>query len=454
MKNKSLKIPLIFACIYSLLEASTAHGNIGELFGYGGRSSALGNTMISSQDDAFSTYYNPAMNSSDQGANLSLGSLYMHPDFKKISNVVVSNSATSSDTTETRGDVDTSSYLDIFHQDFAFRYSFDESLRHLSLGFVTSLPITRLAYMDTGETFLPEYYNYRARSQRPQVFAGSSIMVLPSLYFGAGIAIGTSISVKTNYTVSASNGTVSYGQFSTTVKPNASPYASLFLEEESWNVGVTARTATKYKIDIDSTTNARVLGPANGFPIVFDSTSMVYYDPFEVDFGISKKLGSEATIFLEVDWYEYSKYETPSIDITDQGSAIQLKNSVGNEPIYRDIFVPKVGLEQHLSEASALRLGYAYRSSPIKDSSGVGNLVDPSQHIFSAGFGWDLKKAQLTERQITIDIFAKYHWLVQNRIVKSPGNEAGADTQSKVGSPEYDVGGAIYGGGASVTMLF
>ena len=87
-------------------------------------------------------------------------------------------------------------------------------------------------------------------------------------------------------------------------------------------------------------------------------------------------------------------------------------------------------------------------------SGGIGNLIDPSKHIFTAGIGFDLKRAHWSERDIRLDFFGQYHWLVSQHITKSPDSESGNAAQSKVGSPGYDIGGKVYGGGISLTMIF
>ncbi len=441
-------------CILTLSISQFSKANTGELYGYGGRASALGNTMLGSSSDAFTTYYNPAANSANRDARFGLGLAYLHPEFSPINDIVISNTSVASEPGDINGNVNTKNYLDHFTQTIALGYSTGDDLNNFSLGFMGGMPIARLAYFDTGDPFLPEYYNYRSRTQRPQMYFSTGISLTDNLHIGAGVGFGTNVAIQANYTVSGSAGTVSHGRFATTAKPNASPYGSFLYDSKPFQTGLTFRAASKYKMNVNVNSDARVLGPANGFPIIFETSSVLFYDPMEVDYSFSYGNPDYTWITVEVDWLQYSAFESPTLTISDQGSGFQLKNSVSSVPEMRDIIVPKLGIEQGLSESIKLRMGYSYRRSPIKSNSGTGNIVDPSQHIITGGMGWDLHRANLSQRNIKLDFFGQYHHLISQHINKDSANEAGTATQSRVGSPGYNIGGKVYGGGMSVSFIF
>jgi hypothetical protein len=118
----------------------------------------------------------------------------------------------------------------------------------------------------------------------------------------------------------------------------------------------------------------------------------------------------------------------------------------------QNIFVPKVGFERSF-EKTKVRVGYFWRPSPVKDNLGPGNLVDPEQHVVTAGVGFNLKDLHLTEKDIVLDVHAQYHYLVRHHVDKSPGTETGT-AGNKIGGPGYDIGGQIYGGGFSLSANF
>ncbi|MBI2606936.1 MAG: hypothetical protein HYW49_12755 [Deltaproteobacteria bacterium] len=451
-----------FLVVGLVVSPEPAYAGSGDVYGYGSRASALGNTLLGGSNGAYATFYNPAANSARPGVGLSLAAAYAHPKFKEIHGVTIENSATTAQGGTVTGDVDTEGYLDHLSQAVGFSYNFGEKWRSLALGILGSMPLGRFSYLDTGEPFKPEYYNYRATTQRPELFASLGFAAARSLHAGAGVKFAANVASSANYTVSGSAGTVSHGRMTTTVKPSAAPYVSVFYDPKydapshpspSWTCALTVRAPARYRLDVDVRSNARVLGPTNDFPIVFDSSSTLYYDPLEADLAASLEPAPRWWITLELDWLNTSAYQAPTVSVVDTGSAIQLKNSVSSTPSMRDIFVPKLGVERRWNATTA-RAGYFWRPSPITDNSGSGNLVDPEKHVFTAGVGFDLKKARVSERAIVVDLHGQYHWLVSQRITKSPGNEAGSAGQGKVGSPGYDIGGAVYGGGLSVSMLF
>lgn len=437
---------LIFCPIFA--KAST-----GEMYGFGSRSQALAATSISSALDATSTYYNPSMGSSLEGFKFNYGLSYYHPEFLSIKNVVVSNSSTTANG-QNNGNIETEGYLDHFSQGIAFSYTFSESLKYLSLGMLGSMPVARLAYLDTGDPFKPEYFNYRAQTQRPEFYLSLSFQPITILNFGAGLAYNSNISSGANYTLSSASGTQSFGRINTTIKPTVAPYFGVYSELEHLDFSATFRTASKTKMNLDVTSNTRVLSSSSDFPIQYTSTSVVYSSPPELAVSVAKEINKYFWSTVELDWLGYSHSDTPGLSVTDNGSAIQIRNSVTIKPEMRDILVPKAGLEWTPTPTWKLRGGYSYRPSPIKDATAAGNYIDPGKHMYSIGAGIDLRQAGLTHRQFTIDLHAQYHKLIKQTIRKSPGNEAGTTGQSKIGSPDYEVGGKVFGGGISISMLF
>lgn len=431
----------------------SSHASTGEMYGFGSRSQALATTSISSALDASSTYYNPSMGSSIEGFKFNYGLSYYHPEFLSIKNVVVSNSSTTADG-QTNGDIETQGYLDHFSQAIAFNYTFSESTKYLSLGMLGSMPVARLAYLDTGDPFKPEYFNYRAQTQRPEFYLSLSFQPFTILNFGAGLAYNSNISSGANYTLSSSSGTQSFGRVNTTIKPTVSPYFGIYSELEHLDFSTVFRTASKTKMNLDVTSNTRVLSSSSDFPIQYTSTSVTYSSPPELSIAIAKEINKYIWATVELDWLGYSHSETPGLSVTDNGSSIQIRNSVTIKPEMRDILVPKAGVEWSTTPSLKIRGGYSYRPSPIKDATAAGNYIDPGKHMYSFGAGLDLKQAGLTNRRFTIDLHAQYHKLIKQTIRKAPGNEAGTTGQSKIGSPDYEIGGKVFGGGISISMIF
>jgi len=185
-------------CLISILTVhSKAFASTGETYGYGSRASALGNTMLGGIQDGYSTFYNPAANSANSGLRLSLGVAYAKPSFLEIKDIVVGNTAVAAETGDVLGSVKNDDYLDHLGQTVGASLNFGEKWKLLTVGLTGSLPITRLAYLDTGEAFRPEYFGYRSRTQRPQVYASMSVSPFQNFYMGTGIAISTNLAANT-----------------------------------------------------------------------------------------------------------------------------------------------------------------------------------------------------------------------------------------------------------------
>ncbi|MBI3541652.1 MAG: hypothetical protein HY075_00035 [Deltaproteobacteria bacterium] len=440
------------ACVSVFAAPLGALASTGELYGYGSRASALGNTMLGGIGDPFATFYNPAANSTHPGLQVSLGVDFAHPSFTSINNIIVNNSTISSKGTDIRGDVDTTNYQDQLGQMVGASFNFGEKFKSLTAGVTAFLPLSRVAYLDTSDPYLPEYVSYRSRTQRPQIYGSLSASPLAHLHLAMGVALSTNLSASTNAYITSSSTSVSHQQFASTIKPGVAPYFSAYADPDPVAVGVTIRMPNKYTISVDTNADAGLLANTASLPLVLNSSSTIFYDPLEADIAAATKLTQNLWATLEVDWFQYKAFESPILTVTNIASASNIHNSINSAPTFKNIFVPKGGLEIR-GESVTYRLGYMYRPSPIESTSGAGNLVDPSRHSITAGIGLNLKTMKVVEKDIILDLNAQYHLLVKQHIEKSSGNELGG-AGNKVGSPGYDIGGSIYGGGFSLTMAF
>jgi hypothetical protein len=168
------------------------------------------------------------------------------------------------------------------------------------------MPIARVAYLDTGDSFKPEYFNYRSRTQRPQIYGSVSAMPIKDLYFGTGIAIATNMSASATLFTTGSGGKVSSARIATTVKPSAAPYFSVYAKPDPYQLGVVIRLPNKYKLSMDTNAQANLLEGFSNIPLVISSSSTLFYDPLEVDLGGAYKIDDYNWLTLECDWFQYS----------------------------------------------------------------------------------------------------------------------------------------------------
>lgn len=455
--------------VLGLLLASTiAEANIGEAFGLGSRNAALAGAGVSGGFDAFAAYANPAglpfAVPEGKAVNLGLNILYMDPEFTPIKGVYVQNKYVSDQTRI--DDVDTH-YEAAFGQSLGLVYQ-SASERRWTLGVTTFLPVNQVAYLDTGETYIPEYFMYRSRLQRPQVNIAVGADVSQKIHVGAGMYLAFSVNANGTLFLNSNPDKPSVMRFVSVLKPKASPYMGILLtpleRPEELSVGMVIRAPATSDVNMALNSGARLLSTLAALDFNFTAISALAYDPWTMELGTSWAPTSTFRLLGQLDYQIWNRFQSPALqiqkpDITscDSGSggcAAGFALSPGKNPTYpfRNIIIPRIAAEFMLF-STTFRLGYGYRPSMLSDvSNGVGNYLDPPQHMVSAGAGMEFKKLLGHEIPTRLDFHLAYHFLTTQHITKSPGDEGGDATDSKIGAPGYDAGGKVLGGGVSLSI--
>lgn len=441
------------ALILSTLAYQPALANVGEAFGFGSRGAALAGATaahgFATNLDGFAAYSNPAGIATNTKGKIvfSYGLTWMEPKFLPINDVVIENEYTS-DRLRSASEVDTS-YKSTFGQSLGLSFRLLPEKWNLSAGITTFLPISQVAYMDTGETFIPEYVLYRARTQRPQIELGIGCKPSESFQIGIGLHIAYSLTSSATLFLQTDQNKSSSMRFQSSLKPKAAPsFGILFTPSGNTSFGSVLRLPVSSSNYITLNSSARVLGPLAALDFRFKSMSALYYDPMSVEFSWSTTHWPDSRFYVQLDYQFWSKFEAPIISIqepqTDQG--IIISPSQTPAPYYKDILIPKFAEEISFG-TKILRFGYAYRPSILKHlPQGAGNYLDPPKHIATVGLG-------LEYTDFRIDFNIAYHQLVTQNIVKDPGDETGAGSGDiKIGAPGYNAGGKIFGGGISLTL--
>ncbi len=388
----------------------------------------------------------------------------MVPSFTPIHGVVVENSYTSDKTPARSGDVD-ASYRETFGQLLGIAYVVAPETARLSLGLTLFLPINQLAYFDSGESYQPEYFLYRSSTLRPQLDLGVGAEATAGLHFGAGLHVGFGQTVNGSLFLQSNTTQPSSFRIGASLKPKVSPYFGILATpSESLSLGAVLRLPLQTINDITLKSGFQLVGTLTGLDINFAGLSALYSDPLSIEMGTSWRYLDSTRLFLQADYQAWSKYQVPSISIQSpttndcQGSAcgtgVRISPSRNPTFAFRDIVVPRVGHEWTVGRLS-LRTGYAYRPSILKGiPTGPGNYLDPPKHHLNAGAGYRFDHFLHFEVPCSVDFHASYDLLVTQTIVKTPGNEAGDPTEAKIGSPGYEAGGKILGGGISLTLAF
>lgn len=447
------RIQVIIVVLF--LHSPLAQANVGEAFGFGSRAGSLAGATVAGGAEGFGAYSNPAMApSGSKRMQLSFGMLNMTPKFKPIENVVRANDFTADGVTV--GSVDTN-YRSTFGHNLGISYLISPSFFRLAMGLSLFAPVNQLAFIDSGDSFLPEYVLYRARTQRPQFDFGLSLEPVPGLRLGASVHIGFAVSTNAVILMQTDSSKTSTLRFSASVKPRLAPSIGLIWGGDSFiSVGSVLRFPVNSPYYLTLNAGTRALGNLPILDFNLMALSSLFYDPLTLEVGTALAYLPHLKLYIQADYQAWSRFSTPSINIqkpTTGEGGVNFSPSQNPSFKFKDIWIPRIGHEVTFDFIS-FRVGYGFRPSILKDlPTGAGNYLDPPKHIYTAGIGFKFSHFLHFDAPCSIDLHGAYHALVTQHISKTPGDETGAGSGfTKIGSPSYDAGGKIQGGGLTVSL--
>ena len=480
--NMKFKWVLLLAFLGVVQLHLQAFANVGEMFGFGSRMTALGGAGVGSGLHPFSAYTNPAglgadpegrsEEQKDKRLHLSWGLIYMQPQFTPIQNVVTQNNFNADQAAgkPLSGDVDTS-YRSTFGQQIGLSYRLTQASIKPTFGVVAFLPLESAAFMDTGEAYVPEYVLYRARTQRPQVEVATGVQLAKGFQVGAGLRFGFALTSNASIFINTKQNTSSSMRFISSVKPKASPYLGFLYTADAegslpapYSLGAVLRFPMSSDNEMVLKTAARAFGDLAAIDFNFNSLSTLFYDPLSLELGGGWQHASWGRLSAQVDYQVWRAFRPPALKIqqpettncdpvggssTCSPDTIQIAStSLPGLPL-RNILTPRIGEEITVSDLHTLRFGYAYRPSVFQDlPTGFGNYLDPPKHMLNVGWGLNFPRFMGYEIPARLDFHLSYQILVTQHIVKDDSNQIG---YSPTG---YDAGGKLFGGGLSLGLAF
>lgn len=452
---------------FALLLFHSAHAGIGDRFGFTSEDTALAGARAgSSEISSSSAFYNPAQLSllpesgakSKSSVRFHWSVLYSEPKFADIHGVVVENPVNSDLTTgntEIRN-VDTD-YPITFGQSLGISVQSRKSDYHWGIGAIAYLPLDRFALLDSGESFVPEYTLRRGSTQKPEFQLALSGLLTKRFSFGAGVYLGARLTSDTTIFLNQGTDTVSTMRIAASLKTQATPYFGFgFVVSDSLSTGLVVRFASSAPESINVQASARAVGTVAAPDFSFPALATMYYDPFTVSAGAQVRTSPISRAFLQLDYQAWSKFESPALIIRNQ--ACDPTCGVDFEPgrdlsgRTRDIFIPRLGHSWSI-DTSEIRVGYAYRPGIYRElPEGPGNAIDPDEHRFSSGYGWDIDSIPFFDAPGRFDLHGAYSIYPKRTVVKSPGDENGNLANRKIGAPGYETGGHEWGTGFTVQL--
>ncbi|MBZ0273737.1 outer membrane protein transport protein [bacterium] len=213
-----------------------------------------------------------------------------------------------------------------------------------------------------------------------------------------------------------------------------SPVASIFLDFERVDIGV-AYHGENYGYFGDIVTDAQAnVGDSRlaDLPLVLQFQDT--FVPTNVAVGASFKITDDFLAAVEGTWYHWGRFD-------EQVSS----NDLPREDIdidFVDTYVPRVGLEYHLTESLPVRAGYSYQMTPMRKAGSRNNVfLDNDRHVGSFGLGYTFQDPPVFATPVSIDASYFHMYLVPNET-------------EVAGGATYESEGNVNGGIASLTLRF
>lgn len=161
----------------------------------------------------------------------------------------------------------------------------------------------------------------------------------------------------------------------------------------TWRVTEKQRVALVYRsaIDVDYEGDFTVSQiPGAGTPASFPASPRSDFDttikfPNMVAIGYGVELTDSLSVGAEVEWFEWSRYESLTLDAGANASLLPVPTTPQN---WEDTINAGVGASYRLCDTWTARAGYIYLQTPVPDSTMLPVLAENDQHVITVGLGY------------------------------------------------------------------
>ena len=351
-----------------------------ETYGLGGRNIAMGGAVSAIAEDYTATHYNPAglafADKSMMGFGFVYGSLKLrlkgdNPDFDYAGKKPLSGK---------EHDIDR---IRAFQLGGSFPVT-KGRLKFLKAGVAVNLPPTpiRGAIVDANE---PHFVFFVSHPYRIEIKTCLALKIFSKLSLGGGVEALVDLDFPLKLQFFNTRETFLVGNVNT--PPRFAPLAGL-----KFNLTDSLSLAAVYRgeMQLDLYLDLRITAGGEEFIPPVDFHLINYFKPQEVVLGASYAFKKNWLLGIDVAWMDYSKAKTsmPTYEF-EVPDWVRVGLSMVNAPPpeFKDVFVPRIGVEYRVNEHVALRSGYFYKPSPVPDQRGNNNYADSNRHGISAGVG-------------------------------------------------------------------
>ena len=428
----------LFFCQIPLVKASYP-----EFFGASFSTTAIGNQSTMDPNDPSNNYYTPALLGFSNKVNVLMQATTTATTFKRMTNIVVTNSTNSS--SQTTGNVEND--YPVFNGG-GLHFALPIGYEHLgTLGLSIFLPIGNFIETNSGNPFLPEYVLFHSRYRRTSVYLNFARKWSDDLAWSLGTILGFQATADVKANLSLGGGSYgSSGQARSKIAPALGVIASVVKKFDNSAIYLT------YQQEMKSNLHAAVSGEiTNPSLTLFDSSmdTMIFYDPHTFRFGTSYDFGM-AQFYAGAEYQIWSGYIPPLIYIKKTGGAV-VSSSNYEHIVVRDTINPRLGIKLNLTDRWTAGLGAGYRMTPLDgDFSGSGNSLDTNTYILSTGLQY---RVVIWSKDVILGTSVEYQQLEKKHVTKSSDQEDGT-AGSKIGAGGYDIEGSVLASSFGIKFNF
>lgn len=421
----TLPLNLLASLIITLAITFNASASPLQTFGLGARSMAMGGASVAIVEDYTSVYYNPAGLSFAQNATIGGGFIYGSPDLRL---------------NDKKEDVD---LVRAYQAGLSTPLGSGKLGDVIKLGMVIHYGTNHIFRGLSHDSKVPYYVLYVNLPQRIALVVCGSYQLLPNFSFGGGVEILADIAVNLDLDPLTTTGT-----FVVFEAPLTIAYAPVFGLKYKPLSSLSLGAA--YRGQIDLSVDGRITVLVSGTEVLPVSLTMSNTNkPQEIVVGTAYNLNKRLVVGLDFTWINYEKYLSPSAIVhVESEDAKELEKIFPIEdlsnPLFRDIIIPRIGVEFVINKNFSARGGYFYHPSPVPDQRGKTNYLDSNKHVISIGGGLTFQDPlELMEKPISVNVVVQAHIFEERSVVKDNPTD-----------PNYTIDGEIYLAGIFVKYTF
>lgn len=416
-----------------------------DIYGFGARSTSMGNAQTASSEDYFAAYYNPANLISRKSVHFGYGFNYVVPLLS------ISRRDTSSAIPSLLPDADLGVYAGIsapiggiFEKKVAF-------------GFAIFLPMLSFTRLDAVDYRKPHFYSHQSLPNKLVILGGIGVQPIEWLRVGLGVQILADLQGAARVDVSLLDNRLDRKDIRVDVFGHAAPTAGLtFVPLDGLNLSLSYRSALSLRYELPIRAFIEEIGTLD---IRFSGTSL--YTPHQLSVGASWDISDlPLRVAADVTWAMWSLAPSPAADVTlavDGSELFQQSDPTSPGTILdarsatvqidaRDTLTPRIGFESVPLDWLTARIGYYFSPQRLPVPTQQANYLDANVHTMSLGLGFRfLDPTEHHQQPLTLDLSVQWQLFDTVHVDKPDPNDPVGD---------YKAGGSIFNFGLDIRHDF